>query len=162
MQVYCPTCSDCSAPPAGSPRSQTSSSAGYRRRTARPTAPGGTSGRALVVVYNTDRLREADLPDSIAGFTDPAWRGRIGWDPNNRAVQGRHHRNAPAPGRGSDPGVARRHPGQRVTWTPAPPGATRATQLARLADSFHADLISVDDEAYVSDHFEAWTGDRRR
>jgi iron(III) transport system substrate-binding protein len=48
----------------------------------------GTSGRALVVVYNTDRLSGDDLPDSILGFTDPAWRGRIGWDPANRALQG--------------------------------------------------------------------------
>jgi iron(III) transport system substrate-binding protein len=48
----------------------------------------GTSGRALVVVYNTDKLSEDDLPDSILGFTDPAWRGRIGWDPANRALQG--------------------------------------------------------------------------
>jgi len=48
----------------------------------------GTSGRAFVVVYNTDRLSEDDLPDSILGFTDPAWRGRIGWDPNNRSLQG--------------------------------------------------------------------------
>jgi iron(III) transport system substrate-binding protein len=48
----------------------------------------GTSGRALVVVYNTDQVREDDLPDSILGFTDPAWRGRIGWDPANRALQG--------------------------------------------------------------------------
>jgi iron(III) transport system substrate-binding protein len=48
----------------------------------------GTSGRALVVVYNTDRLSVDELPDSILGFTDPTWRGRIGWDPNNRALQG--------------------------------------------------------------------------
>jgi iron(III) transport system substrate-binding protein len=48
----------------------------------------GTSGRALVVVYNTDQVSEDDLPDSILGFTDPAWRGRIGWDPANRALQG--------------------------------------------------------------------------
>lgn len=48
----------------------------------------GISGRAHVVVYNTDQLSEDDLPDSILGFTDPAWRGRIGWDPNNRSLQG--------------------------------------------------------------------------
>lgn len=47
----------------------------------------GTSGRAHVVVYNTDRLREDDLPDSIEGFTEPAWRGRIGWDPTSRSLQ---------------------------------------------------------------------------
>ena len=48
----------------------------------------GTSGRAHVVVYNTDQVSEDDLPDSILGFTDPAWRGRIGWDPANRSLQG--------------------------------------------------------------------------
>jgi iron(III) transport system substrate-binding protein len=48
----------------------------------------GVSGRALVVFYNTDKLSQDDLPDSILGFADPAWRGRIGWDPNNRALQG--------------------------------------------------------------------------
>lgn len=40
------------------------------------------------------------------------------------------------------------------------PAATRgdqAVQLAMLADSFHADVISVNDEPYVSDHLEAWT-----
>jgi iron(III) transport system substrate-binding protein len=48
----------------------------------------GTSGRAHVVVYNSDQLNEDDLPDSILGFADPAWRGRIGWDPTNRSLQG--------------------------------------------------------------------------
>jgi iron(III) transport system substrate-binding protein len=47
----------------------------------------GAAGRAHVVFYNTDKLREADLPDSILGFTDPAWRGRIGWDPTSRSLQ---------------------------------------------------------------------------
>jgi iron(III) transport system substrate-binding protein len=46
----------------------------------------GTSGRAHVVFYNTDKLREDDLPDSILGFTDPAWQGRIGWDPTSRSL----------------------------------------------------------------------------
>lgn len=47
----------------------------------------GTSARARVVVYNTDELTEADLPDSILGFTDPAWSGRIGWAPTNGSFQ---------------------------------------------------------------------------
>jgi len=47
----------------------------------------GTAGRAHVVFYNTDELSEKDLPDSILGFTDPAWRGRIGWDPTSRSLQ---------------------------------------------------------------------------
>lgn len=46
----------------------------------------GVSGRARVVVYNRS-LREQDLPDSILGFTDPGWRGRIGWAPTNGSFQ---------------------------------------------------------------------------
>jgi iron(III) transport system substrate-binding protein len=45
------------------------------------------SGRARVVVYNTETLSEADLPDSIFGFTDPEWSGRIGWAPTNGSFQ---------------------------------------------------------------------------
>jgi iron(III) transport system substrate-binding protein len=47
----------------------------------------GTSGRARVVVYNTDELTEGDLPDSILGFTEPEWNGRIGYAPTNASFQ---------------------------------------------------------------------------
>jgi len=47
----------------------------------------GISGRARVVVYNTEKLSEADLPDDIWGFTDAKWRGRIGWAPTNGSFQ---------------------------------------------------------------------------
>ena len=47
----------------------------------------GVSGRARVVAYNTENLSEADLPDSIVGFTDPEWAGRIGWAPTNGSFQ---------------------------------------------------------------------------
>ena len=47
----------------------------------------GISGRARVVVYNTDTLSEGDLPASILGFTDPRWKGRIGWAPTNASFQ---------------------------------------------------------------------------
>jgi iron(III) transport system substrate-binding protein len=47
----------------------------------------GVSGRARVVVYNTEKLKESDLPPSILGFTDPKWRGRIGWAPTNGSFQ---------------------------------------------------------------------------
>lgn len=47
----------------------------------------GISGRARVVVYNTVALTEADLPDSIEGFTDPVWSGKIGWAPSNGSFQ---------------------------------------------------------------------------
>ena len=47
----------------------------------------GLSGRARVVVYNTEALSESDLPDSIYGFTEPEWEGRIGWAPTNGSFQ---------------------------------------------------------------------------
>ncbi|GAB4325715.1 MAG: iron ABC transporter substrate-binding protein [Dehalococcoidia bacterium] len=47
----------------------------------------GISGRARTVVYNTDRLSPEDLPDSILDFTDPQWKGRIGWAPTNASFQ---------------------------------------------------------------------------
>jgi iron(III) transport system substrate-binding protein len=47
----------------------------------------GISGRARVVVYNTETLAPEDLPDDIAAFTDPGWRGRIGWAPTNGSLQ---------------------------------------------------------------------------
>lgn len=47
----------------------------------------GTSARARVVVYNNEELSESDLPDSILDFTDPAWKGRIGWAPTNGSFQ---------------------------------------------------------------------------
>ena len=47
----------------------------------------GTSGRARVVVYNTSALTETDLPDTIFGFTDPTWKGRLGWAPTNASFQ---------------------------------------------------------------------------
>jgi len=47
----------------------------------------GISGRARVVVYNNTKLTEADLPDDLFGFCDPAWKGRIGWAPENGSFQ---------------------------------------------------------------------------
>jgi iron(III) transport system substrate-binding protein len=47
----------------------------------------GTSARARVVVYDERELSEDDLPDSILGFADPAWQGRIGWAPTNASFQ---------------------------------------------------------------------------
>ncbi len=47
----------------------------------------GLSGRARTVVYNTEQLTEADLPDDMFGFLDSKWRGRIGWAPTNASFQ---------------------------------------------------------------------------
>lgn len=47
----------------------------------------GISGRARVIVYNTERVSPKDLPDDIWDFTDPKWSGRIGWAPTNGSFQ---------------------------------------------------------------------------
>lgn len=47
----------------------------------------GLSGRARVLVYNTDALTEADLPTSVLQLTDPKWSGKIGWAPTNASFQ---------------------------------------------------------------------------
>ena len=43
----------------------------------------GVSGRSRVVVYDTTRVSADELPDSVDGFTDPAWQGRIAVAPSN-------------------------------------------------------------------------------
>jgi len=47
----------------------------------------GLSGRARTVVYNTENLESAELPDDIFDFIDPQWKGRIGWAPTNASFQ---------------------------------------------------------------------------
>jgi iron(III) transport system substrate-binding protein len=47
----------------------------------------GTSGRARVVAYNTDELSPNELPNSILGYTDPKWKGKIGLPPTNASFQ---------------------------------------------------------------------------
>ncbi|MQF70038.1 iron ABC transporter substrate-binding protein [SAR202 cluster bacterium AD-804-J14_MRT_500m] len=47
----------------------------------------GISGRARVVVYNSDELTEAELPGDLWGFVEPQWKDRIGWPPTNSSFQ---------------------------------------------------------------------------
>ena len=47
----------------------------------------GTSGRARVLVYNTDQVKAEELPQNIWGLTDPKWKGNIGWAPSNGSLQ---------------------------------------------------------------------------
>ena len=47
----------------------------------------GLSGRARVVVYNTDKVLGSDLPATVSGFTDPRWRNRLAWAPTNGSFQ---------------------------------------------------------------------------
>jgi iron(III) transport system substrate-binding protein len=47
----------------------------------------GISGRARVVVYNTDRIIPSDIPNDMMEFTNPEWKGRIGWAPTNASFQ---------------------------------------------------------------------------
>ena len=47
----------------------------------------GISGRVRVVVYNKEAHTADSLPDSIFDYTDPAWKGKIGWAPTNASFQ---------------------------------------------------------------------------
>ena len=47
----------------------------------------GVSGRARVVIYNTDRLTLDQIPSAMEDFTQPEWKGRIGWAPTNGSFQ---------------------------------------------------------------------------
>ena len=47
----------------------------------------GTSGRARVLAYSTERLRPDQLPANVDALTEEAWRGRVGWAPENASFQ---------------------------------------------------------------------------
>jgi iron(III) transport system substrate-binding protein len=43
----------------------------------------GISGRARVMVYNTDKFKPADLPASALDYTAPQWRNKVGFVPRS-------------------------------------------------------------------------------
>ncbi len=47
----------------------------------------GVTGRARVVAYNQDAVKESELPPSPFGLTDPKWKGRVGWSPATSSMQ---------------------------------------------------------------------------
>jgi iron(III) transport system substrate-binding protein len=47
----------------------------------------GVSGRARVVVYNTNNVDPDEVPDTLDGLTRPEWANRIGWAPTNGSFQ---------------------------------------------------------------------------
>ena len=47
----------------------------------------GISGRARVVVYNSENLTADQIPTKMEDFTKPEWKGRIGWAPTNGSFQ---------------------------------------------------------------------------
>ena len=47
----------------------------------------GLSGRARVLVYNTEALDPSELPTSVLELTDPQWRARVAWAPANGSFQ---------------------------------------------------------------------------
>ena len=47
----------------------------------------GVTGRARIVAYNRDVVKEAELPPSPFGLTDPKWKGRVGWSPASSSMQ---------------------------------------------------------------------------
>ena len=47
----------------------------------------GWAGRATVLVYNSENISEADLPESIMDLADPAWKGRTSFSPSGADFQ---------------------------------------------------------------------------
>jgi iron(III) transport system substrate-binding protein len=47
----------------------------------------GITGRVRTVDYNTKLVKPAELPNTIFAFTDPKWKGKIGWAPTNGSFQ---------------------------------------------------------------------------
>lgn len=47
----------------------------------------GVTGRVRTVDYNTNLVKPEELPNSIFDFTDPKWKGKIGWAPTNGSFQ---------------------------------------------------------------------------
>lgn len=47
----------------------------------------GVTGRSRVLVYNSAKVAEADLPDSVFDLTAPEWKGRVGIAPTNASFQ---------------------------------------------------------------------------
>jgi len=47
----------------------------------------GVSGRARVMVYNTDNINPDALPESYAGYVDPQWKGKVGIVPRSETDQ---------------------------------------------------------------------------
>ncbi|MCY4105612.1 MAG: iron ABC transporter substrate-binding protein [Chloroflexi bacterium] len=47
----------------------------------------GLSGRARVLVYDTEQVTPDQLPASLLDLTGEEWRGRVGWAPTNASFQ---------------------------------------------------------------------------
>jgi iron(III) transport system substrate-binding protein len=47
----------------------------------------GITGRARVIAYNKDVVKESELPSSPFGLTAPKWKDRVGWSPASSSMQ---------------------------------------------------------------------------
>lgn len=47
----------------------------------------GVTGRARVVVYDGEELDASEVPDQVAAFTAPEWKGRVGFPAGNASFQ---------------------------------------------------------------------------
>ncbi|AFY57265.1 ABC-type Fe3+ transport system, periplasmic component [Rivularia sp. PCC 7116] len=47
----------------------------------------GVSGRARVVDYNTQLVKQEELPKDVWELTQPKWRGKVAWAPTNGSFQ---------------------------------------------------------------------------
>ena len=48
----------------------------------------GFAARSTVLAYNTDKVQESELPDSIMELAEPKWKGRVSFSPDRRGLPG--------------------------------------------------------------------------
>lgn len=47
----------------------------------------GVTGRARVIAYDSEKLKADEVPGTVASFTEPEWKGRVGFPPGNASFQ---------------------------------------------------------------------------
>jgi iron(III) transport system substrate-binding protein len=118
----------------------------------------GVTGRIRTLVYNTDELKEADLPTSVLDLTDPKWKGKIGIAPTNASfiafVSAMRLANGDAAAKEFLEGIAANEPKFYEKNAPVVDAAASGEVQVGLVNHYYLyEKLSQDPEAPVANHF---------